>query len=226
MFRLPRECVPRALCWPDPPRGVRRCPGHPPPSRPHRPRARSARCVVGRAHPASLRLTRRRAASTRYRTGSARASATGQPSARGCPERSASMRSRTWRARRGSLTTGVPISARSAATSCIAWRATSRLRPPRWWRSERGGFEPTTSCQFSCALPTEPPARVARMRRLARNPLISLATAVTAGRCASLFPGIAWDRNCAARNTHYSGQETSPSPRRVRPSRRRAEICT
>ena len=119
-------------------RGVRRCPGHPPPSRPHRPRARSARCVVGHAHPASLRLTRRRAASTRYRTGSARTSATGQPSARGCPERSASMRSRTWWARRGSLTTGVPISARSAATSCIAWRATSRLRPPRWWRSERG----------------------------------------------------------------------------------------
>lgn len=61
----------------------------------------------------------------------------------------------------GSLTTGVPIFARSAATACIAWRATSRLRPPRWWRSERGDSNPRPPVSFQALYRlSRPPGRL------------------------------------------------------------------
>ena len=48
-----------------------------------------------------------------------------------------------------------------AATSCIAWRATSRLRPPRWWRSERGDSNPRPPVSFHALYRlSRPPGRL------------------------------------------------------------------
>ena len=62
-------------------------------------------------------------------------------------------------ARRRRSTARVPLELPRLGS--IAWRATSRLRPPRWWRSERGDSNPRPPVSFHALYRlSRPPGRL------------------------------------------------------------------